>query len=362
VKPIYSGHPTFSRRPVEFAMNYPAWTVIELQRDQWWAADTLSGAGYLLPPQTGERLWMSPSLQRRALAQVLKSQADITAEPFVDLEFLGVSMRYLCEERTVAERISSLYASMIPQLRRSPDTLVKLGRRVDFDRLHRSVEGERDDVHVRPSDADEWTPGSSNLPIIPAMQSPALAGRFCALHAALLSSSYGGLLMCGERTAGKTTAALLARRLLPATVLAEETVLLDDMGRVYGVPLPIRERNDGERVARALPNPPPSAQINALVPSVIVVLEAATGAPSWTEVASREEQMRLLAPHLRVLDGPLGRATASLLRLLRGAQVWCWRQRSWPALAEDLEYGLRTSLSIRHDPRASKTAAAEGRA
>src|SRR5689334_18406024 len=100
-KTLSSGHPIFLQWPAEFVMNYPAWTVIELQRDQWWAVDTLSGAAYLLPAQTGERRWRSPDLQSYALARALKSEAGVASEAFVDLEFLGASMRYLCEERTI---------------------------------------------------------------------------------------------------------------------------------------------------------------------------------------------------------------------------------------------------------------------
>src|SRR3954471_7760350 len=111
-------------------MTCPAWTLTEVQPGAWWAIDTSSGTAFLLPELVAEGLWRTPDLQRQALSTILRNQNVSRTERFVDLEFLGVLIRYFCEEPQMADQILYLYQSMVPQLRRSPDVLVKLSRDV----------------------------------------------------------------------------------------------------------------------------------------------------------------------------------------------------------------------------------------
>lgn len=328
-------------------MTYPYWTVIEVAPMEWWAVDTSSGTAFCMPEQTGERLWRSHALLERPLLAALEDGGGEEADAFVDLDFLGVAVRYLCDDATVPERIATLYAAMLPELRRSPDVLVRIGSTADFDRLHRSVSGNRPGVEVRAVASKEWSPGSPDLPIIPPMQSPSLSGRFCALHAALLKTSAGGVLICGAQRTGKTSAALLASRLGFANILADEMVLIDIRGKAFGVPLPVRERTVGGREAWSIARNCRD-DIDGVSVGTVILLESAEGYPSWTRVVGIAERMRLMTAHMRVLDGPVGRATASVLGMLRGAEVWRWSQRQWPLLAEDLEHGFRNLLETKY--------------
>jgi hypothetical protein len=322
-------------------MMWPAWTLTEMQPGEWWAADTSSGTAFLLRAPVAEQLWRNPELQRQALSAALGSRDAPKYEHFVDVEFLGVLARYYCKEPHIADQIRQLYESMLPELRRSPDVLVELDHDVDFDRIHRSVDGDRKGVRIQVTGTDTWFPGSSNLPALPLMQCPGLGRRFCGLHAALLGTGKGGLLVCGEQKMGKTSAAMLAPHLRLASLLGDETVLIDHGGKAYSVPLPVRERSDHDRSARALPKVEDQTHAIAQTITDIILLDRCEGPPSWTQVIPSVEKIRLLTPHMRMLDGPLGQATRNLLILLRNARVWNWQLRPWPGLAEDLEHGLR---------------------
>jgi hypothetical protein len=324
----------------------PGWALSEVKRDDWWISDCVSGSAYEIPSAVAERLWRCSGLRVHPWDVALRAVPAEPDDPFVDLEYLGEPVRYLCEDTATADRLAELYAAMLPEHRRAPDVLVKIGRTADFDRLHRSVLGTRDGVHVRCVTEAEWEPGSADLPIIPALQTPGLRGRYCGIHAALLSTTEGGILICGAQRAGKTSAAVLARNSGAASVLTDELVLINEAGDAFGVPLPVRERTGADRAVSPLRKLPAIAHQQARRISAVVALSITKNAPAWEEISSTADQLRLISPHLRPLDGPLGRATVSVLNLLRNAKVWSWRQRPWPSLIDDLRYGCERLLGL----------------
>jgi len=321
------------------------WSVIEAEPCEWWAVDSRSGTAFSLPEDTGERLWKFHELLELPLAQAIQSRTHRRALPFVDLEFLGVLTRYVCSDLGLAERLSKLYAAATPALRGSPDVLVRLHPCADIERLHRAVSTDRLGVDLRSVAVDEWEAGSSEVPIIPPLQSSLLTGRFCGLHAALLSTSRGGILICGAQRSGKTSAALFASRGGFAGLLADEMVLIDSRGGAHGIPLPLRERTRNARDPEPIPKSSQDVGERISIKTVII-LDKTLATPAWTPVMPVEERVRLLAKHIRALDGPLGRATASVLKMLRGANVWLWQLRSWPALMDDIEHGFCNVLNL----------------
>lgn len=325
------------------------WSVIEMSSGGWWAIDVASGTAYSLRTELAERLWSAHELQTLPLTTAMAADAAGSREAqsddrsFVDLSFLGVTARYLCEEPATRAAIADAYAGAVPQLRRSPDVLVRVHHDANVERLHRSVVGPRDGAQFRTAGDDGWQPGSSDLPVIPPLQAANFLERYCALHAALLGTTGGGVIVCGAQQAGKTLGALVAERIGFGTVLADEMVLLDVSGNAWGVPLPIRERTTQGRGARAVRSTQ-AADGPALPVTNVVVLDTTSADPTYAPIVDNAERIRLVTPHMRVLDGTLGRATRTVLTLLSRARVWSWHLRPWPGLAEDLERGFGSVL------------------
>lgn len=328
-------------------MSFPHWNVVEVAPQQWWAIDAKSGTAFSLPPETGERLWESHGLLERPLAEAMKDDASEAKAAFLDLHFMGVTARYISQDAKLIERLTYLYAAARPTLRCSPDLVVRIEPTADFDRLHRSVTTSRLGVTLREVGSSDWLPGALELPIIPPLQCTPMTGRYCALHGALLHGQQGGILVCGGQRAGKTSAALLAERLGIASILADEMVLIDGWGRASGIPLPLRERTAAGRDASPLPRTG-GGETEPMKVRTIILLAGHAETSEWKLILAPEKRMQLISEHVRPLDGSLGRATLSLLRILRGANVWSWTLRPWPLLSDDLEHGFRTALEMRH--------------
>jgi len=325
------------------------WSIQEVGPDSWWVVDERSGTALKLSSAEGLRLWGADSEMRSAPLAEARLLARTPDAPFVDLEFLGVHVRYWCGKAEWAEEIARQYCGMLPQVRRSPDADVALSDPLDFERLHRSVEGVRTGVAVRVCGSD-WEEGSSSLPIIPLLQTAAFRERFCAMHGALLATDDGGVLVCGEQKAGKTTTALIARDLGLATILSDEMTLVDRDGGCHGVPLPIRERcAGGGRLSQALESTTARARDRGTTLRAIVTLHRSnSGASGTRQLVTDAAALRALSPHMRVLDTSLGEASMRLLRLLRTAKVWSVSLREWPLIREDISATLR--LVLGHKP------------
>lgn len=193
-------------------MGCRSWRLLESQPGQWWAVDEPSGIAYELPPLLGERLWRAHDAVRSPLIDVLSGdwKGEVADLAFVDLCFMGVTARYQSEEEGVISWLEEQHAACVPSLRSSPDVVICIRPEADVHRLHRSLPAPRAGVHVREISEDTWIQASPDVPILPPLQKSPLAGRYCALHGALVLSQFGGLLFLGSQKAGKTTAALLA--------------------------------------------------------------------------------------------------------------------------------------------------------
>lgn len=325
-------------------MTAAKWIVREIGPQRWWAADRDSGAALKLPEQEALPLWRARGEARLLALADARQQAEAGDSIFVDLEFLGLRMRYWCAKAEVAEEIASQYASLLPRWRRSPDIEAELGDGLDFERLHRSVPGLRDGVRVREIGTGEWQAGSAELPIIPMLQARAFAGRYCGLHGALIATDAGGVIVCGEQKAGKTSTALVAESSGLGTILADETTLIDRDSTAHAIPLPIRERSAEGRRVRALPGVDPRQRAMGMNVAHIVILQRSEAAAEWQAIDDDAEALRLLVPQLRVLNTSLGEAADRLLGLVQGSRVWRWRVRAWPQLADDVAFGLEKIL------------------
>lgn len=316
-------------------MNAVLWRLRELRPREWWAVDECNGTAYLLDDDVATHLWLRHDLLAEALPHALRAAASAAPrQRFVDLRFVGVTVRYFSGDSRLVDQVESAFAGARSNLRNSPDILVELTPDVDVHRLHRSIQGDRTGVFMRPSYEDPWQPGLGTVPVVPPLQLPPFAGRFCSLHAALLAMPQGNVVVCGRRRSGKTTTATLLRRLGMATVLSDELVLVDPAGDACGVALPIRERSATGRVSYPLEPTEEGARLLAV--DRVVVLTPADGEEGTRRIMDLSEALPLVAPHLRPLVGALGIATGNILEMLRRAEVWKWRLRPWPDLQTDI--------------------------
>ncbi len=327
-------------------MTAQGWSIRELGEGRWWACDSISGMAIQLDAAEGERLWRQDADRRARSLSEARATVVPSVTTFVDLDFLGVRMRYVCPTEAMVSEIARQYDSIVPALRRSPDIEAKLGEDVDFDRLHRSVETQRLGVLLREVGDSVWRAASRELPVIPIMQARAFTRRFVGLHSALLHTRQGGILVCGEQKAGKTSTGLVAQKLRLGEVLADEMTLIDRDAVAYGAPLPVRERTQQGRIVRALTHTSAASATGGLRVAEIVILQPSGGAPEWLQVTADAEALRLLAPNLRVLDTSLGEAADRLLALLQNSRLWLWRIRAWPQLTDDIQYGLIHALKL----------------
>lgn len=317
----------------------PRWRVREVRPHEWWATDESSGTAFEVAPEKGETLWRSHDLLGAPLPAAIHADGRKGASPFVDLCFAGATVRYLSQEQAVIDAVESSFAGARATLRSSPDLVLDVAPNADVQRLHRSIGHPREGVRLRFPWQAEWVSGSGELPVLPPVQLGPLAERFCGMHAALLALPGGNLLVCGGRRTGKTTTAITAQRLGVAAVLADELVLLDRMGGVCGVPIPVRERTSRERSSRALSPTQLGAEI--LPVRRIVVIMPTQDRSSQQYIPDVAGAVRALAPHLRPLGGQLGATTGSVLEALRRTPVWRWQLRPWPALLDDVTVALR---------------------
>lgn len=321
-------------------MTRAAWRLREVRPSQWWAVDDVAGTAYALGDAAASSLWGRHDLLTVALDHAVRLLAARPVEHhFVDLRFLDLTARYTSDDPAIVDAVAAAFAGARPRLRSSPGVVVELTGDVDVDRLHRSIDGERAGVRLRRVDDGHEAKASAALPVVPPVQLPPFAGRFCALHAALLSRPDGNVVVCGSRRAGKTTAALLAHRLGLATVLTDELVLVDATGAASGVALPVRERTEDDRVSHSLDPTDRGAELVRVDHVVVLTPTERDGAARRLDDISAA--LRAVAPHLRPLDGPLGCATGALLELLGRADVWQWHVRPWPQLPHDITAGWR---------------------
>lgn len=329
----------------------PRWRLRELRPGEWWAVDSASGTASALNDAVATRLWALEHLLSEPFAHALReARTSGSIGTFVDLRFAGRTVRYRSQKAALVERVATDFAGAHARLRCTPDAVVHLSPGVNLDRIHRSIEGQRVGVRVGPAGGAVDVVGSTALPIVPLLQDPHYDTRYTAMHAALLATASGGVLVCGQRRAGKTTAALMFSRLALGDVLTDELVLLDASARACGVSLPVRERTGADRISYPLARTDVGAPLVGVDHLVVLGAASADGVAVSRRVHDIVEGLHLAAPHLRPLGGPLGTATDNLLGLLGDARVWHWQCRPWPALSDDLR---KAALALLHDDSAS---------
>ena len=83
----------------------------------------------------------------------------------------------------------------------------------------------------------------------------------------------------------------------------------------------------------------------------IAVLEASEGPAVRHLVCDDSTALKLLVPHLRVLDTSLGEAADRLLALIATCKIWRWQVNPWPRLPHDLAAGLEGLASEERELR-----------
>ncbi|MGH3328108.1 MAG: hypothetical protein ACRDPT_10005 [Streptomycetales bacterium] len=313
------------------------WRLTEVRPGQWWAVDRVSGTALRLSDDAALRLWAAEDLLAVPLPAALAlARARPHGGHFVDLRFTGLTVRYRSSRPELVTQVAGDFAGAHATLRCSPDVVVELEPGANLDRIHRSVTNERTGVRVRDVGASESEPAAADLPALPPLQHRHFSGHYTGIHAALLLTGDGAIVVCGARRAGKTTTAVTCARAGLAAVLTDELVLVHYSGAACGVALPIRERTGPDRVSYPLERPPDGARM-VDVRHLVVLGGAPDGESRVARVNDTERALQLVAPHLRPLGGDLGIATENLLALLRGAEVWHWEMRAWPDLPGDVE-------------------------
>lgn len=329
------------------------WRLREVRPHVWWAVDEDNGTAYGLDDALASRLWAREDLLTQPLTLAIRAAAESanSSSPgspdcnFADLRFVGMTVRYRSNDPALVGRVADDFAGAHARLRNSPDVIVELSGGVNLDRLHRSVDGHRTGVRIRTASESMSGPGSSELPIVPPLQHAHFTARYCALHAALLATRSGNMMVCGARKSGKTTTATVCGRLGMATVLTDELVLVDLSGDACGVALPIRERTGADRISYPLKRTDEGAR---LVPvDHLIVLGPRADEPCSRRITQVSQALRLVAPHLRPLGGPLGTATDNLLSILRRCDVWLWQLRPWPHLPDDIAIAASKLIGVR---------------
>lgn len=334
-------------------MSAVRWRLREVRPQVWWAVDEDNGTAYGVDDAVASRLWAREDLLTQPLALAVRAAAGPANSlspgspdgSFADLRFVGLTVRYRSDDPAIVSRVAGDFAGAHARLRNSPDVIVELSGGVNFDRLHRSVDGPRAGVTIRTASEGRSELGSSDLPIVPPLQHAHFTARYCALHAALLATRSGNMVVCGTRRSGKTTTATVCGRLGMATVLTDELVLVDLSGDACGVALPIRERTGADRIAYPLERTDEGAR---LVPiDHLIVLGPQVDEPCNQRITQISQALRLVAPHLRPLGGPLGTATDNLLAILRRSDVWLWQLRPWPHLPDDIAAAASELIGVR---------------
>lgn len=321
------------------------WKLHELPNDEWWIIDRRTGAAHRVGSATGATLWRQHDLLDvpigRAIAEARARAAEATGH-FIDLRVMEITTRYISADPGQIAELQSLHGAAQPRLRATPDALVRLSPGANIERIYRTVDEPRVGVEIRDGEKAEFRPASAAVPSFPPLELKYFADQFSVMHAALVKSPRGNIMICGGRKAGKTTAALVAERTGLGTVLTDEMTIIDGSGNGCGVPLPIRERDGDSRIARVLK---PVDGIGELVPIAHVVCLRGANDVEYVHLAGVEKSLSAVAPHVRAISGELALATSQLLGMVTHARAWSWSVRAWPDLTGDLEKGLRALIA-----------------
>lgn len=326
------------------------WIVIEREPGDWVVVDGSDASVRPVPVELGMALWRRDDLWPGTLSaalRALQSSPSPRALPYsLDVELLGSRLRLQSEDGEIAAHIQEDLGALAPRLRRSAEVLVCAAPGQPWNPAYHAVPGPRAGFQVRQRRGEVWEDVAPSLPVVPPVGSPPFAGRFLALHAALLVAPSGrGLLVCGDPGTGKTSAALWAGGIEGASVATDELAMLDlQTGLLYGIPIPLAVRQSGEEDGARTHLPLAKAgavQGGAIRLRDVVVLEARGAGPRPpARAGSAQEAFGWVVPHLRWVGADAVSTIAGLTTLLEGAAVWKLAVCPGPALPAELARAL----------------------
>lgn len=286
-------------------------------------ADTLLGP--LVASPTG-------SLEQCVAEALHGETGKVDAQPgpewVVPLTLLGVRVDVYCDHEACAEGIASYFsATYQPKPLASPEIIVRCTRpeadRLLFRARDLADAGTAlDGVTVAPigEPPTPWT--STNQPLPPLDIWP-FRDRFIALHAAAVRSTSGdGILLAGDRGAGKTTAALRLAVSHGADLLSDETAFIGCRTNVIQpFPHAVGLWKGDHKVQVPLADVCTSVCLQAIPATRIIFLNRAEGQREIRKV-SPEESLRHLLRHHRHAGASDGDAMTTLLGLAAELDAW----------------------------------------
>ncbi len=332
--------------------NRPLWSVQEIDTGKFIAFDESTFVQYEMNSNVGNSLCMAHDLLDLPLVNALEQARHIRTryDPSVDFEFCGIRVRYVCCNSKVITRLGDSYPRLLAPLRGSPDAVVQLSPDFDVLRAHRAhtSQCDRGAVLIGPqTGARSSIP--PELPIVPHLWHPSLSSRFWALHSALLITDAGRTVaVCGNRRAGKTTAALTWIGAGLGDILTDELVLVDSVtAQATPVPVPvaIRKGPGREKIRSALSHSQRKTG-RFFTPDVFLVLQD-SGSSKFSPEPFRKSSENLLTPHvrpLRVRDSDVYRCLTRLLD--ESVDIISLKIAPWPDLRTQLADELTKIVKV----------------
>lgn len=311
--------------------------------ERGWRSHRLNGDLYLFEDKTDKLVRIDDAVvtplartpQETSLADGLAQAMDVAtaddssyeprtgdlSEWTVSLRLLGVRVDVRCVHKTCADDVKTYFSPVHdPHPAGSPEAVVRCSWPTADRHLFRAredtAEGTKLDgvtVQILGTTQVPWT--SSHQPLPPLTVWP-FANRFIALHAAVVRASDGqGLLIAGDRGAGKTTAALALANDHGAELLADETAFVICRTTV-AAPFPhaVGVWHDGQKVQVPVTEVCESIGDTPINVSRLVFLVRRPGGVEDRPITPAEALRRLL-PHHRHGGASTGDAMATILNM-----------------------------------------------
>jgi len=243
----------------------------------------------------------------------------------VNLELLGTQILIRCAHEACAREIQSYFRPCLRSAWRTPDLLVECHWEEAGKFLFRSrpedgppvLEGVRVGRFGEPS----TTPWRSYDAPIPPLSEPPLRDRFIALHAASVASpAGGGIVVLGQRRAGKTSLALQLVNSHGGSLLTDETTFIHRRSRIVEpFPRAILQWNNGEpKLARPADEVCQRVSLEPMIIRHLVLLEASPDASAPRLVQEpRDVVLKRLLQHALRAGSSLDETMVTLAGLVK---------------------------------------------
>lgn len=268
-------------------------------------------------------------------------------QPFVDLDLLGGRVRVVSDCAPVIEHVTKELASAVSTWRCTADAIVHFSDESSLVRFMRALDDggrARPGVKWRDAWSPDWQHSDTGLPAVPPFCATVYAGRFLCLHAATLAlDSSRGLIICGERGSGKTSATLWATNKTSLAVLSDEATFIELRTlAVLGLPLPVGLASlDGKQ--RFAPSQIMRFHAGAVRAVSVVILEKGEES-GLTRPIDVMEAVHWMLPHLRNTGNSLDTDIVAIRRLCGDAPVYKLIVPTWPDLQNAFNTSLRTVI------------------